>query len=235
MSQETPPRSDSILKNPQVIVAIIGVIGTVIVAVLGIVPIILNSRPAEPTLIVVTATSIPPTETAVPATTVQAQPTSIPSDVPPSATVTPLPAVPTDAPVPAPTHTSVAPTAAPGVTAGNVLLLYDEVSFSLLNQGGGVLSLENVFFRSTSGEWEARLWGPTVYNSLPAGMCLRLRDASVGQRTPPPPCRDKIYGLQQVGTSALFWIGAQSFDVILNGQTIATCAVASQSCLVNIP
>jgi len=224
MSNETPPKRDSLARNPQVLAAVIGGLVTIVVAIIGIVPSLVNNRPTAtpmPTVVVVTATSPP---TALPT---QAAPS--PGEVPTQTTIS--------APV-----ANVEPTSIPLPTqplestpaSGNILLLYDEVSFTLRNQSQQIVSLEGITFSSTTGQWEARSWGPSVYDRLPVGMCLRLRDATVGQRQPPTPCRDQIFGLQEVGTAGLFWIGVATFDVLRNGAIIATCRLADGQCLITV-
>ena len=127
--------------------------------------------------------------------------------------------------------------AASSITSGtpNVKLIYDKVSFNVLNQSNQVLSLASVTFRSISGTWDARNWGPSIYISLPIANCLRLRDASSGQHTPPAVCANHIYGLIEVGITAMFWVNTDHFDVIHNDQTIATCDTAAGECDVYIP
>jgi hypothetical protein len=232
MADQIPPKSEPILRNPQVVATIIGGIITLVVAVVGILPALLNNREATPqaTVLVIIATAIPATNTAAPIPTIE-EPTRLPINDIATAVNTPLPTLePTLPPAPTPVITPTSfPQAAP-----NVLLLYDNDTFSLLNQGSAALSLEGVTFHSSSGDWDARSWGTSIYNSLPANMCLRLRDAGVGQRQPPPPCRNKIYGLIEVGTSGLFWKGVESFEVLRDGQIVATCQIADQTCLIAI-
>jgi hypothetical protein len=124
------------------------------------------------------------------------------------------------------------PAASP--VSGNILLMIDEVAFTLVNQSPQTVSLEGIVFSSANGTWEARSWGPSVFDRLPAGQCLRLRDATVGQRQPPAACRDRIFGLQEVGTAALFWIGVETFDVVRGGETLATCRVSDGECLIAV-
>jgi hypothetical protein len=113
--------------------------------------------------------------------------------------------------------------------------MYDEVSFTLLNQSGGTLSLEGVVFRSAVGEWNAQQWGTSLYTSLPTAMCLRIRDSAVGQRQPPRPCVDRIYGLIEISGSSLFWIGVEQFDVLKNEALLTSCRTADESCVLYIP
>lgn len=247
MSEQVPPRHDSALSNPQVVAAIIGGIVTVIVAIVGVVPVIINSQKTTPVVVTATpppattvalvlpevipsATAVAPTVQPVVPTSAQVQLTPIVFSSPAADTATsplPTPIFPS-----ATTSPEVPPTQA---AASNVLLMYDGATFTVLNQDTRKLSFEGVFFRSSAGEWEARRWGPSLYNSLPAGMCLRLRDSSVGQRNPPAPCVSKIYGLQEVGIPAMFWRNADRFDVVRSGQVIASCVVADQQCSIYIP
>ncbi len=221
----TPPSpSAGSLSNPQVLVAVIGGLVTIAVAFIGILPTIIGNddptpTPPPPTVIVVTATQtiVPATATDVSlASTATAQPTDVLEETQPTETVPAQQAV-------------VQPTAVPNLT-----LLYDDVSFTVHNINNGVMSLEGVTFRSASGEWDAARWGPSVYNSLPDDNCLRLRDMNSGQRQPPSVCGN-LYGLILVGQSALFWRNTESFTVSLNGQPIAECAVAAETCAIHIP
>jgi hypothetical protein len=240
MSDQTPQKPKSPLTEPQVLVAIIGGIVTVLATLVGVLPNLVNNAAPAATVVVVTATP--------------AVPTIVPTDMPASATSLPAATMEsTQAPVTftaeAPTQIPASPTPLPPIIAptqitmqapptalqsGNVLLMYDDVSFTLLNQGIGDLSLEGVIFRSDSGEWEARLWGPGLYTALPAGMCLRLRDRAVGQRQPPAPCQNKIFGLLEVSGDARFWKDVTQFDVLRGDQLLVTCQISEQSCLMNL-
>ena len=245
MSEQPPAPRDTALSNPQVIAAIIGGIVTVIVAIVGIVPAIINSQKATP--VVVTATPIPLTTVAVALLPMPTATSPAPTAVlaAPTAEQVQLTAImfasPTEASVPElpsavfPSATTPPENPPAQAAAPNVVLMYDAVSFTLLNQAGRTLSLEGVIFRSAAGEWEARRWGPSIYNSLPDRMCLRLRDAAVGQRQPPAACVNKIYALQEVGTVAFFWKASDRFEVVQNGQVIASCATAEGQCSVALP
>jgi serine/threonine-protein kinase len=151
----------------------------------------------------------------------------------PTATETPFP---TDTPTRIPTlaatatNTPVPPTPVPV----NAMLLYDDVSFTLHNRSGRTLSLEGVIFRSSSGNWNARSWGVSIYTSVPDNNCLRLRNAASGQRQPPAECGG-LYGLQLVGRPALFWVNVDQFQVVRDGEVIATCRTDEGRCGVFIP
>jgi hypothetical protein len=200
---EQPPSS---LRNPQIVAAIIGAVATLLVAVITVIPTIINSS-QTPTPIVVTATVAP---------TIQ-QPTLNSENSQPIQPSTV---------VPQPTEISEPP---------NVRVFYDGVSFTLLNESGNTLSLEGVSFRSDAGTWDARNWGPSIYDRLPDGQCLRLRDRGAGQRQPPPSCVNKIFSLIEVGSTALFWVNIDNFEVVHSGEVIATCATVGGECGIHIP
>jgi hypothetical protein len=232
MSNSTPPQSpkESFVANPQILAAVITAVATVLVALITVLPNLIPKETPTSTAVVIVVTpteiapSSTPTETAIEITStpvfdIDPLPTNIPTS---TATLTSEPvllSMPTSAATPVP----------------NILLMYDDVSFTLLNQTSGVFSLEGVVFRSSAGEWDAAEWGPSLYNRVPSGMCLRLRDASVGQRQPPQPCVNQIYGLIETQGNTLFWIGVEQFDVIKNGTTIATCIISQGSCPIYVP
>ncbi len=222
MSNQKP---ESLLKNPQIIATIIGGIITLIVAVVGILPALLNNKEPAPQVVIV-ASPVPATATVFPTAAAPEEATATTVEILPTAAATIAPTTP-----PEPTQTP----AERATAVPNVLLMVDDVSFTVLNQSGRTLSLEGIVFRSSGGEWDARKWGPSVYNSLPAGKCLRLRDAASGNRQPPAACGSQLYGLQLVGNSAFFWIGVQSFDVVYNDLVIATCVISDQSCAIAVP
>lgn len=270
-----PEKREKALSNPQVVTAIVTGVVTVMVAIVGIVPQIMNSNSAvplstptvAPTVIVITSTPVPsptpllpteapPTEapTALPPTTAApaepspsplpilpttAAPTDQPATVVPPPTETPLQLtpnlVPSQTPVSALPTVETQPTTQPPASPPNARLLFDGVSLTLINQSGGTLSLVGVTFSSAVGIWEARVWGARVHDRLPAGQCLRLREAAVGQRTPPAECVNRIFGLIEGGGTAMFWRGVDSFNVQRNGEVIATCPTANGVCEVYIP
>jgi hypothetical protein len=189
-------------------------------------------------------TELPPTEvlpsaTPIPPTAVQNTEPS-PSPLPIIPTLTPLQLTPNAPPADTPPTAIIQPTAAeqvpqPPANPPNVRLLYDTVSLTLINQSGGTLSLVGVTFSSVSGGWDALTWGRRVYDRLPSGQCLRIREAAVGQRTPPAECINRIFGLIEAGGRAMFWRGAETFTVERNGAVIATCQTAVGACEVFIP
>lgn len=233
MSDEKPhPPAGSAWNSPQVIAAAIGGIVTIVVAVVGIIPTLIQQNTA-PTPVLATFT---PTFTVSPTDTALILPTDTPSATSPLTV--------SDTPIPTPTEIrlpTIPPTEVPSpepvliaTPVPNLRLLYDDVSFTVHNFNAGTFSLAGVVFQSASGVWDAAMWGTTLYNSLPANNCLRLRNVESGQRQPPRVCGN-LYGLQLVGTSALFWIHTPTFDVLKNGDVIATCDTAAGECLIYVP
>ena len=235
---DQPPQKEPILSNPQILVAIVGAATTVLVALIGVLPNMIEaSRPptATPTAIVVTATSVAQVATAtldivfvteaILPTATQVFILTVTEAVIPTVTQAIIstatePIIPTATEIIVPTATQIA----------NITLLWDNDSFTVLNAAGQKMSLEGVVFQSSSGSWLASQWGNTIYNALPTAKCVRLRDASVGNRQPPAPCANNIWGLMQVGRTAFFWKDVSSFDVMLNGTLLTTCEVAAGTC-----
>src|SRR4029078_906488 len=112
MQNNRPPKRDSLLVNPRILAAIIGGAVTIIVAIIGIVPLIVNNKPTptpQPTVIIITAT----TEATH---TLEIAPTLTPiQQAPPTDT----------AQVAVPVSDSSANQTPPTLTQGNVLLLFD--------------------------------------------------------------------------------------------------------------
>lgn len=209
--------------NTQVLIAAISGLVTVAVAVIGILPTFLNDDDSSAP-VVVTAT---PPPSLLPAEISPLAPGQQPTQIQPTTEpAEPVQAAPTSTPTNAP---PAQPAAVP-----DIQLIYDDVSFTVLNLGPAPVSLESIVFRSSSGQWEALNWGAGLYTSLPSGSCLRIRDQNAGQRQPPASCAS-LYGLQLVGASALFWLGTDSFDVTHNSVVIAACAAAAGTCAVALP
>ncbi|MEP6987466.1 MAG: hypothetical protein ABI970_17815 [Chloroflexota bacterium] len=226
MSNQPAPQSTPVLKNPQIILALISGAVTIAAALIGVLPHLLPATATvtpTATAIIITVTPLPSPIPVVTSTTLVVQ--------------TSVPAQPTLISLFQSTPVSVLPTNTSAITNGtpNVKLLYDKAAFNVLNQSNYAMSLAGVTFRSTSGTWDARKWGPSIYISLPVANCLRLRDASSGQHTPPAVCSNHIYGLIEIGKPAMFWVNTDHFDVIHNDQTIATCDTSAGECDVYIP
>lgn len=220
--------------NPQVIIALITGLVSVLVTVIGVLPNLINANEATATptamavvLIVATATDVP----LLPTSTPEAQ--TVSTDSPTAAPTTQPTSEPTTQPTAEPT--TEAPTEAPAATnspSPNVLLIYDNVSFSLVNTSGRRLSLANVTFQSGSRIWEALAWAN--HRRIPNGNCLRIRDASAGNRNPPGECSE-LLSLLLIGKTVMFWTEADTFDVLQGSTVIATCTTDTDRCAIYVP
>ncbi|MEO0596188.1 MAG: hypothetical protein AAF126_08780 [Chloroflexota bacterium] len=209
----------SVFTSPPVIGAMITGVVTIIVAVITL---SFQASPA-PAPQVVTATPVPEVARATEAITVT------PSDTPiPTSTDSAEPTQENIAsPIP-PTHTSV-PEVIPNIT-----LLYDDVAFTVHNISGTALDLSNLSFSSSTRTWNSTQWGANLVSGLPANNCLRMRDVTSGNRRPPAVCGD-LYAFVTVAESVLFWLEEDTFAVVYNDETIATCDSNATSCEVAIP
>ncbi len=220
----TDNKSDfrSILISPQVIAALI----TGMIAIVAtLLPLWLDRNNSTPpvtaTEIAIIPSSTPDATTSTPA--MDASETPLPASATPQS-------LPTRTPLP-PTATLIPATDAP---APNVILLYDDVSLTVYNDTQQTLSLDGVQFLSNSRRWNATQWGASLAAALPADNCLRMRDATSGNRQPPAICGN-LLGFMQVGGSALFWLEGSTFDVQYNGETLITCDTTATRCPVYIP
>lgn len=242
-------------RSPQVILPVLATISTVLVAVIGVIPSIMEANKpddATPTPIVIAIIATPIPATPVPVTTVPTEvavvstdapttapratdvpaatvaPTSTPTDIPPTTVPT---TVPTDVP-PTAAPTDVPPTAAP-TAVPNVTLFYDQDAFTIYNMTGGRISLEGIEFKGPEASWSISPFGSSA-RSLPGNKCLRLRDATVGNRTPPSECGSTNYAFLEIGPRVIFWRG-QYFDVVRDGTVLATCQFETTKCEIFVP
>jgi|GEM_PF-1452625 len=235
------------LTSPQVVAALITSVVAIAIALLPTLTSNNNAPPPAPTM-----TSEPTVEVIEPTEVTESEPTVVeassadsstdvptatdsPTDSPPtdvSPTETPMP---TDAPPTATTVPTEPPTATPTESAPpNVLLLYDASSFTMYNQSAGTLAVDNVRFQSASGRWDTTSWGTGLAQTFPADNCLRMRDVNSASQQPPAIC-GALLGLQLTSGDTLFWIGVDDFDVLVDGEVIATCLIAESSCAIAVP
>lgn len=234
-------------RSPQVVLPIVAAMTTIFVAIIGVIPALIeaNKPPAltpTPIVIAIIATA-QPTNIIVPTAAVStdapaAPPTLVPTDLPPTDKPTDLPAtaVPTDLPATS-APTDIPPTSAPTdpvivdlapTVAPNVTLFYDQDSFTILNGSGSRISLDGLVFRGETVSWDIAPFGGLM-RALPNNKCLRMRDATVGNRTPPSECGNQMYGFLEIGATAIFWRGTQ-FEVVHEDNVIATCEFAAKTC-----
>lgn len=224
MSESAPePKNNAVLSNPQILIAVITGIVSVVVAIVGITPQLAKNNEATHTPtplagLVVTFTHTPPASTITPTPTIGA--TSAPQSVDPS-------------PEPSRTPTPSATSAPVEAQAPNVRFFHNNRSFTALNLSSRRISLNEVVFTGGDGRWAASDWGP-VYQTMNSGDCLRMRDQNSNQQNPPSECGN-LLGLVLVGDSAIFWRDDDGFTVSQNGTILATCPQDVEICDVFIP
>jgi hypothetical protein len=262
--KSTPPQpsstsNPSALSHPQVLTAIITGVVTLVAAFVGILPTLIQAgQPAAAPTQTPTPTA---TLTFTPAPTLTAElPTATHTGVPdvsPTATLTLEPVLPTATQTSIPTQIEVIvssiptlpPTNIPATTIQeptvpmqtvqvvqsdppNVLLIYDDAAFTVLNVSGKAMNLDGVRFRSDSGKFNASKFANS--HSVPNDNCLRLRDSTAGRRNPPGECKN-LLSFFEVGVGDLFWLNTPSFEVVRNGEILATCTTDTDRCAILIP
>jgi PASTA domain len=112
----------------------------------------------------------------------------------------------------------------------NVLLIYDESSFTVINQTGAALDLTGVTFNSVDGNSPASFAATRWAGSLDAGgRCVQVW--SIGRSGPqrPPDCSGVQRWLTTNKPAEHFWNGengATQFNVVQGGIERATCDTA---------
>lgn len=236
-----PPPPPKLTQQPQVMAALITGVISLLVAIVGIVPALVEAAKDDPTptppAAVVVATSAPtntlvaqveptlaPTDTPAPPTDA---PVSQPNIIPVGATSTSLPVI-GSTPVladPQPTaDTSASTSNETAAQEPNIRMFFDNRSFTIRNQGGGRKSLIGVTFYSDEGRWDASQWGP-IHEKFTNKDCLRMRDVSTGQQSPPSECQD-LLALLLVGPEVIFWRDEDGFHVERSGVELGVCTIS---------
>ncbi|MBK8136091.1 MAG: hypothetical protein IPK52_09655 [Chloroflexi bacterium] len=195
------------LKNPQILAAVITGFISLLVAIVGIIPSLIDKdKDEDPT----------PTYTAVVALIVSFTPSEVPTLAPTELPTLPLATQPTQLPptdiqasiptivdvgtTPLPVIGSTPATAQPTSAQAprpNIRLFFDSASLTVYNLRGGTKSLAGVSFISDEVRWESSQWGP-IHEDLSNQDCLRLRDFNTSVQTPPAECQI-LQSLQLVG------------------------------------
>lgn len=124
-------------------------------------------------------------------------------------------------------------------STGNMLLLYDARSFTLLNSSQAPLNVRELTFQSTSGalfrvtSWETQ-WLSGSLTALAASDCLQAWSwQETSTLTPPSRCRQRRSVLT-LSPTALFWkLG--DFEVRLADRVLAVCSATATQCEVAVP
>jgi hypothetical protein len=213
MANEKSPQPQSALSNPQIIAAIIGGLVTIVVAVVGIIPAILQNQKANatPTSVVVTATPAPPTTA----------PTSLPTAIPAQAA--------TNVPSPA----SVGATPAPADWLP-VRFIYNADAFYWMNDSRQTISAEFIVFEQVSGgkRFEGKQF---AFYSLLANRCMQIMFAEVARQGCPESRRPNAFFTPTRAQNVDFWIGRGQFRVLWRGAEVALCDIAAGQCSAFLP
>lgn len=168
-----------------------------------------------------------------------------------SATSTPLPSPTAQAtqaqtpqptqrvPAGSPTATAQVVAAVPTASTGNMLLIYDARSFTLVNTSQAPLNVRELVIQTSSGTtfrvtaWETQ-WLSGSLTALAASDCLQAWSwQETSTLTPPSRCRQRRSVLTLAPT-ALFWkLG--DFEVRLGDRVLAVCSATATQCEVAVP
>ncbi len=126
----------------------------------------------------------------------------------------------------------------------NVLLLYDDDAFLLVNQADRTLNVADLVFRREGAEFSAGQWtdGTAPPAALPPRQCFHLwRDTLAVTPGNMPFDRnacDIRAAWRRTTQPHWFWISDSpdaTFDVILSGTVLRTCEIAAGRCEVTLP
>ena len=158
-------------------------------------------------------------------------------------------AAPTATPMPQPSPTAVAdePTATPQpaveatatpapVVDPDIRIVYTGDTLDVMNVSGSTADWQGLELIG------ARTFPFSLFSSvadfpisaLPAGHCLQIRSTSISGLVNMPDGCGWVRSLVTLGPDRLFW-SAAAFDVVLNGNTLATCSVEAGVCDVALP
>lgn len=145
-----------------------------------------------------------------------------PTPIPP----TPLPAQPTITPLPTSTPRPM-----------DLLLVYNNESFTLMNISGRPLYIDGIWFSSPSGEMAGRIWDngylTAPLNAFPHGDCLQVWNREYDQLPKPDFCGYR-HSWMRLSNEQTFWRNADYFDVYQWENRITTCLVSTGRCEVNL-
>lgn len=115
------------------------------------------------------------------------------------------------------------------LTDARIQLIYDDNDLTLVNATGRQLNMRQLVFGSTDGtkRFMATRWRP----ALPAGDCAQVWAVSRFDAKETPGC-DSIFWMTTNNSAEHFWTqasGAAAFNIVLNGESVATCDAAPPS------
>lgn len=127
------------------------------------------------------------------------------------------------------------------VTAGSsdLLLIYDTVSFSVVNTSGADIDLTGLGFASASGvvnisEWDTQFLSRPL-NAFPANDCLQAWSIFDEEWSVRPSECNVRHAWIAVNEAQMFWTNTDAFSVSRGGAVLATCYTSQGRCEVNLP
>ncbi|MEQ8677897.1 MAG: CAP domain-containing protein [Aggregatilineales bacterium] len=125
------------------------------------------------------------------------------------------------------------------VGSSDLLLIYDTVSFSLVNTSGADLDLTGLGFASASGvvnisEWDTQFLSRSL-NAFPPNDCLQAWSIFDEEWSVRPSECNVRHAWIAVNEAQMFWTNTDAFTVSRGGAVLATCAVNQGRCEVDLP
>jgi hypothetical protein len=169
---------------------------------------------------------------------VAGQPTAIPASNLPGAPVTNTPRAPARTPTPLPSPipaATVTPTPTPA--AGRLVIVYDNLSLTVINTSSGPVDISKLQLVSVSAgvTFSATRWvqvSQVPLQSFPARQCLQIKLVNRAVLMAPD-CRI-VRGVVEFLPRQFFWTQA-SFEVRVANTVLATCQTSAGRCEVELP
>lgn len=123
--------------------------------------------------------------------------------------------------------------AAPSVTTAtgneNVQLVYDNMSFSIVNTSAVPVNLADLTFDSINGMMSIYKWDngylSASLSGFPAQDCLQVWHVNTPNQPKPAACATR-HSWVAIDSSAEFWVNVDQFTVRQRGELIATCGAS---------
>jgi uncharacterized protein YkwD len=133
---------------------------------------------------------------------------------------------------------TLAPTLTPEPPRPEVLILYDNRSLTVVNQSRLTLNLGYLELEGAGMTLPMTTWsdvGTANIYQFPAGDCVQAwAGGEFNSPRKPGECRVLRSGRSNLRPNQLFWLNG-NFNVLLDGEVIATCEQGSRRCEVDIP
>jgi hypothetical protein len=112
--------------------------------------------------------------------------------------------------------------------SANTLLIYDDNDLTMVNESGGVMSLDGLIFRSMGGSQESFFTATRWRGALDGDDCAQIWSVPRGEPKDLPECPSNTFWLTTQYQEAHFWtgaFGATQFRVEQNGIERAVCPI----------